>query len=93
MIGLIDAIQGVQQQLSELSSTHRAGGTDDKELTQLIGYLKQWEDGSNVGTGQTGEGGHPVVAVSAPAGMVLASQDNVVVGAQTHIDMVSIGNT
>ncbi|MFN3790328.1 type VI secretion system Vgr family protein [Massilia sp.] len=93
LVGLIEAMQGVQQQLSELSSTHHAGDTDNKELTQLIGYLKQWEGGSNVGTGETGEGGQPVVAVSAPAGMALASQDNVAVGAQTHIDLVSIGNT
>jgi len=93
LIGLIDAIQGVQQQLSELSTTHHAGDTDDKELSQLIGYLKEWDAGSNARAGDIGAGGQPVVALSAPAGIAMASQDNLAIGAQTHIDMVSIGNT
>jgi len=93
LIGLVEALQGVQQQLAELSSTHHADGTDDKELTQLIGHLKQWEAGSNTEKDGTGAGGQPVVALSAPAGVAVTSQDNIAIGAQTHVDMVSIGNT
>jgi type VI secretion system secreted protein VgrG len=93
LIGLVEALQGVQQQLSELSVTHHADGTDDKELTQMIGYLKQWEAGSNTEKGGTGGGGQPMVAVSAPAGVAVASQDNIAIGAQTHVDVVSVGNT
>lgn len=33
------------------------------------------------------------MALSAPAGIAAASQDNIAIGAQTHIDLVSIGNT
>lgn len=93
LIGLVDALQGVQQYLSELSTTHHADGTDDKELTQLIAHLKQWEAGSNTEVGSTGAGAQPVVALSAPAGVAVTSQDNIAIGSQTHIDMVSIGNT
>lgn len=93
LIGLVETLGGVQQHLAELSTTHHAGGTDDKELKQLIAYLKQWEAGSNTETGGTGDGGQALVAVSAPAGMAMASQQNVAIGAQTHLDMVSIGNT
>jgi type VI secretion system secreted protein VgrG len=93
LVGLVEALQGVQQQLSELSVTHHADDTDDKELKQLIGYLKQWESGSNTEMGGTGSGGQPVVALSAPAGVAMTSQDNIAIGAQTHVDMVSIGNT
>jgi type VI secretion system secreted protein VgrG len=93
LIGLVEALQGVQQQLSELSATHHADGTDDKELKQLIAYLKQWEAGSNTESDSTGAGGQPIVALSAPAGMAVTSQDNIAIGAQTHVDMVSIGNT
>lgn len=93
LIGLAEALQGVQQELAELSSAHHAGATDVKELSQLIGYLKHWEHGSNTGTASTGAGGQPVVAMSAPAGVAMTSQDNLVIGAQTHVDMVSIGNT
>lgn len=93
LIGLVEALQVVQHQLSELSSTHHAGETDGKELSQLIGYLKQWEDGSNTGAGGTGVGGQPVVALSGPAGVAITSQDNLAIGAQTHVDLLSIGNT
>jgi type VI secretion system secreted protein VgrG len=93
LTGLVEALQGVQQQLSALSATHHADGTDDKELKQLIGYLQQWEAGSNTEKNGSGDGGQPVVALSAPAGVAVTSQANMAIGAQTHVDMVSIGNT
>lgn len=92
LIGLAEALHGVQQQLSELATTHHAEGASDKELAQLIGFLRQWEAGSNTQKSSNG-GGKPVVALSAPAGVAVASQDNLAIGAQTHVDMVSIGNT
>jgi type VI secretion system secreted protein VgrG len=55
--------------------------------------LKQWEAGSNTEKDGSGDGGRPVVALSAPAGVAMTSQDNIAIGAQTHVDMVSIGNT
>ena len=93
LIGLVEALQGVQQQLSELSATHHADATSDKELKQLIAYLKQWEAGSNTDSNGTGDGGQAVVALSAPAGVAVTSQDNIAIGAQTHVDVLSIGNT
>ncbi len=92
LTGLVEALQGVQLQLAELSAAHHADGTDDKELTRLLGHLEQWEAGSNTDSGGTG-GGKAVVAVSAPAGVAMTSQDNVAIGAQTHVDLVSVGNT
>jgi type VI secretion system secreted protein VgrG len=91
LTGLMEALQGVQQQLAELSATHHADDTDGKELKQLVDYLKQWEAGSN--TESAGAGGQPVLALSAPAGVAVTSQDNIAIGAQTHVDVVSIGNT
>lgn len=91
LLGLAEALQGLQKQLAELASTHHADSTDDRELEQLVGYLKQWEAGSN--TEKDGAGGQPVVALSAPAGVAMTSQDNIAIGAQTHIDVLSIGNT
>lgn len=93
LISLAEALQGVQQHLSALSAAHHADDTDGKALEQLGGYLTQWEAGSNTDQDGPGNGGQPVVALSAPAGMALASQQNVAIGAQTHVDMVSIGNT
>jgi type VI secretion system secreted protein VgrG len=93
LTGLVEALQGVQQQLSELAATHHADDTDDKELKQLVAYLKQWEAGSNTEKDGTGAGGQPVVALSAPAGVAMTSQNNIAIGAQTHVDVLSIGNT
>jgi type VI secretion system secreted protein VgrG len=93
LIGLVESLQGVQQQLAELSATHHADDTDDKEFKQLIGYLKQWEAGSNAEKEGAGACGQPVVALSAPAGVAMTSQDNIAIGAQTHVDVLSIGNT
>jgi type VI secretion system secreted protein VgrG len=93
LIGLVDAMQSVQQQLAGLAATHYADDTDDKELKQLIDYLKEWEAGSNTEKDDSGSGGEAIVALTAPAGMALTSQDNIAIGARTHVDMVSIGNT
>jgi type VI secretion system secreted protein VgrG len=93
LIGLVEALHGVQQHLSELSATHHADDTDGKELGQLITYLKQWESGSNTDKESVDAGGKAVVAMSAPAGVAMTSQDNIAIGAQSHVDMVSIGNT
>jgi type VI secretion system secreted protein VgrG len=93
LTGLVEAMQGVQRQLAKLAATHLADDTDDKALKQLIDYLKNWEAGTNTDQDGTGPGGQPVVALSAPAGLAMTSQDNIAIGAQTHVDMVSIGNT
>lgn len=93
LIGLVEALQGVQHYLSELSTTHHAGDTDDQKLKQLSGYLKQWDAGGSANSASAGLVGQPVVAMSAPAGLAMTSQDNIAIGAQTHIDVLSVGNT
>jgi type VI secretion system secreted protein VgrG len=51
--------------------------------------LKQWDNGTNVSLGTPTS--TPMVAVSAPSGIVLSSQDNLALGAETQIDVVSPG--
>ena len=94
LTGLADALESIQKQLAELAGTHHAEDGDGKPLSQLIGHLKQWEKGSNTDGGKGNPaGGQPIVAVNAPAGAILGSSDNIAIGAQTHIDVVSVGNT
>lgn len=93
LIGLTEALNGLRRQLSELATNHHAETCNDDDFKQLIGYLKDWEAGSNTQSDHTGTGGQPIVAMSAPAGMALASQANIAVGAQSHLDLFSIGNT
>ena len=92
--GLAEAFKTIQKQLAELADTHHAGGSDGEPLTQLAGHVKEWENGSNTDGGMhNAGGGQPVVAIEAPAGLLLSSQANVSIGAQTHVDIVSVGNS
>jgi type VI secretion system secreted protein VgrG len=90
--GLADALVNIQKQLAELAATHHAEAADSESITQVSGHLKQWEQGSNT-TKDAAGGGKPIVAIEAPAGMLLGSQAGISVGAQTHVDIVSVGNT
>lgn len=83
----------IQKQLAELAETHHAGGSDDKSLSELAKRVKNWESGSNTESAADDAGGHAIVAIDAPAGMIVGSGDNIVIGAQTHVDIVSVGNT
>jgi type VI secretion system secreted protein VgrG len=91
LLGLADVLHSIQRQLSELSGTHHAETTDGTKLAQIIKQLNDWDGGTNVNPQGAG-GGAPMVAVSAPAGIGIASGDNLL-GAQTHIDAVSAGHT
>lgn len=92
LAGLAEAFGTIQQQLAELAATHEASVIDSKELEQLSSHLNQWEDGSNTAKDKRG-GGNPIVAIEAPAGLLLGSQAGITMGAQTHVDVVSVGNT
>ena len=92
--GIAEALKTIQKQLAELADTHKAGATDGAPLAQLAGHMKQWESGTNTVGGAPGAvGRQPIVAIEAPAGLLLGSQANVSIGAQTHVDVVSVGNT
>jgi type VI secretion system secreted protein VgrG len=92
LLGLTEVLQSVQQQLSQLAETHHADPTPAAKLKDLVKRLNEWEAGTNVDPDGTG-GKMPMVAVSAPAGVAIGSQDNVLVGAQSQIDLISVGTT
>ena len=94
LAGLAEALMNIQKQLAELANTHEAGAADDKPLGQIGEHLKQWENDSNTAKGTAAPGGGaPIVAIEAPAGILLGSQAGISMGAQTNIDVVSVGNT
>ena len=94
LTGLSEALKGIQQQLSELAGTHHAGDADSKPLVQLAAHLEQWDSASDSNAGTSGAaGGQPIVAIDAPAGMMVGSGANIAIGAQSHVDIVSVGNT
>jgi type VI secretion system secreted protein VgrG len=92
LLGLVRSLHAAVEQLGALADTHHAGATDPERLRRLVQLLADWDKGSNVDAKALG-GGAPVVAVSAAAGAAIASQDALLLGAQTHIDAVSVGHT
>jgi len=92
LLGLAEVLQGVQQQLSQLAEAHHADPTPAAKLQDLVKRLTEWEAGTNVDPDGSG-GKTPVVAISAPAGVAIGSQDNILLGAQSQIDLISVGTT
>ncbi|WP_332875678.1 type VI secretion system Vgr family protein [Massilia sp. S19_KUP03_FR1] len=85
--GLADLMQGVLAEL-ERQAVELAGDEQCKPRMQaLVDKLKRWQDGADLSHSEA------IVAASAPAGMILASQDNLALGAETKIDVVCSGDT
>ncbi len=91
LVRLADGMSKLADQLSKLAAQHALDAAGGVELAQLIDKVRQLHRGSNVEP--SGAGGEPIVAVTGPAGVVMASAQNVAVGAHAHVDMVSGGDT
>lgn len=92
--GLAESLVNIQKQVAELAKAHESEVANDESLAQVCRHLKQWEQSSNTDESTVGgEGGQPIVAVEAPAGMLLGSRAGISIGAQTNVDVVSVGNT
>jgi type VI secretion system secreted protein VgrG len=93
LIGMAEAANDVTQQLSELATAHSVASAEGDELGNLLDCVRHWHSGSNTGQGEAEAGGRPILAASAEAGMLLASQNNLALGAQTRIDIASVADT
>ncbi|GJJ05314.1 hypothetical protein RugamoR64_58520 [Duganella rhizosphaerae] len=82
LLSTAELSQQVAQQLSALAEKHAEDLADGPELDLLVGRIKKWD----------GEG-EPIVAVSAPAGAFIGSQQSLALGATSAIDMVSAADT
>jgi type VI secretion system secreted protein VgrG len=93
LVGLAQVMQGVLDELARLAAEHAEDDEAQPKLAELVEKLKRWHGGSNVAPDGAGADGAPILAVSAPGGIVLGSDDNLALGAQTKIDVVSAGDT
>lgn len=91
--GIAEALTAIQKQLAELAETHNTGGTQTDALAQLSGNVRQWDKDEAGSANHAERAGKPVVAIDAPAGMLIGSQANIAIGAQSHVDIISAGNT
>ncbi|WP_404531423.1 type VI secretion system Vgr family protein [Massilia sp. TN1-12] len=97
LVGLADVLQGILDEVGKLAAVHGASERPDEapageRLGQLVDKLKRWHAGSNVAEGQEG-GGQPILAATAPAGVIVASSENLALGAASKVDVVSAGDT
>ncbi|QGZ40144.1 type VI secretion system secreted protein VgrG [Pseudoduganella flava] len=80
LVGTAEMLKAVAEQLSQLAQTHAEDGSMHGELARLCDRIRQW-DGVKAPAA--------VIAASAPEGMLLASDSNVAVAAQTALDLLS----
>jgi type VI secretion system secreted protein VgrG len=87
-------MQGILDEVGRLATVHTEDEPTQQRLAALADKLKHWHAGSNVAQpgSAAGEGGAPIIAASAPAGMLFASDDNLAFGATTKIDLISAGD-
>lgn len=84
LVGVAAMLNAVSDQLAGLAQTHSGDDALQGELERLRDLVGKW-DGAKAPA--------PIVAASAPAGMLLASNRNVAIGAETSIDMLSAKDT
>ena len=89
LIGLADGLRDIADQLAKLAATHANDPAKGPQLAQLVDKLTHLDSGSNVAEAGSGSGGAPIVAISGPAGIVMASNENLALGAEKDVDVIT----
>jgi type VI secretion system secreted protein VgrG len=87
LTGLADVMQGVLDELSRQAVELGSDEPSKPRMQALVEKLKRWQEGADLARSE------PIVAASAPAGIIVGSQDNLALGAETKIDIVCAGDT
>jgi len=82
VLGIADVLRSISDQLAVLARTHSSDESEGTQLADLIEGLRDWGPGKK----------RAVIAASAPEGMLLASEKNIAVTAQTKLDLLSAGD-
>lgn len=94
LIGLADGLRDIAEQLAKLAETHSKDPANGPQLAQLVDKLRHLDHGTNAAAGAGGgTGGAPIVAVSGPAGIVVASNDNLALGAEKNAYLITAADT
>jgi type VI secretion system secreted protein VgrG len=92
LVGLAEVMQGILDEVGRLAAVHTGDEPANQRLAALVDKLKHWHEGSNVAENSSG-GGEPILAATAPNGVMVSSSDNLALGAASKIDVVSAGDT
>lgn len=90
LIGLTELMQSVVDEMARLAQEHAGDEQGTTKLADLAFKLKQWDANSNVTA--NADASAPIVAVTAPSGIIMASQEGVAVGSETKVDIASGGD-
>lgn len=90
LVGLADLLDGVVSTVGKLAEQHAADETTAR-LKDLANKLRSLDAGSNVAPDASG-GGASIVAVTAPAGIILGSPDSVAIGSERTVNVASAGD-
>jgi type VI secretion system secreted protein VgrG len=93
LTGLVDGLRDIAAQLAKLAETHAKDPANGPELAQLAEKLRHLDAGTNAAEISGGSGGAPMIAVSGPAGIVIASEENLALGAEKNADLITAADT
>jgi type VI secretion system secreted protein VgrG len=92
LIGLADGLRDIANQLAKLAETHAKDAANGPQLAQLVDRLRHLDAGTNAAKA-AGSGGDPIVAISGPAGIVIASEEHLAFGAEKNADLITAADT
>jgi type VI secretion system secreted protein VgrG len=93
LIGLADGLRDIAAQLAKLAETQAREPASGPLLAQLVDKLKHMDSGTNASNTSGNGGGAPIVAISGPAGIVMASNENLALGAEKNADLITAADT
>jgi type VI secretion system secreted protein VgrG len=93
LIGLADGLRDIAAQLAKFAETHAKDSASGPLLTQLVDKLKHLDAGTNASNAGGKTGGAPIIAVSGPAGIVMASNESLALGAEKNADLITAADT
>ena len=91
LLDTLHSLEELAQRLSQDAARYHAEVTDLAQLERIRKQLQAWD--TSEAAGGTRHAAAPMVALDAPAGVSVTSQDTMVLGASRHIDLVSRDNT
>ena len=89
LIGLADGLRDISDQLAKLAETHAKDSASGPLLAQLVDKLKHLDHGSNAVEVGGGSGGASIVAISGPAGVIMASGESLALGAEKNTELIT----
>ncbi|WP_373989473.1 type VI secretion system Vgr family protein [Duganella sp. BuS-21] len=78
LIGTAELLNSIADQLSSLAKSHASDAAGSPQLSSLVERVRNWSVGEKLG----------ILVGSAPDGILLGSEKNIAIGAQTNLDLV-----